>query len=444
IQRGITIDKCTRLFDDERLDNPEKASTYIYKAFSGDYEYPIRESLKENVSRVRLVNMLTFDRVDFEKNISTSVKKKVKFKDIWHTEQLVELNEITEIKKGTSITKEKAVDGSIPVVAGGKESAYFHNVSNRNGNTITISASGAHAGFVNYFEIPIFASDCNTIQSKDENTISTKLIYLFLKSIQNQIYELQRGQAQPHVYGEDLAKIKIPLPSKEIQKKIVTEIDVLEKKEEMAKSKIEDCQSKIDYIIETLKYETSKLGNVVSFKNGLNYNRQSSGDLINMIGVGDFQNNIVPNLDLIEQVQIGGKLANDYILKTNDLLVVRSNGSANLVGRFMLIDKILPNTSFSGFTIRLRPDSEVIDSKYLCYYLRSEKIREKLTKKSNGSNIKSLNQEMLSSLDVPLPPLSGQQKIVSEIEKIEAQITEWEQQLAEIPQQKEAVLKQYL
>ena len=93
------------------------------------------------------------------------------------------------------------IEGYIPVIAGGQEPAYFHNESNREGNVITISASGAYAGFVNYFENEIFASDCNTVISKDENQISTKLIFEFLKSIQKEIYGLQRGQAQPHVYG---------------------------------------------------------------------------------------------------------------------------------------------------------------------------------------------------------------------------------------------------
>jgi type I restriction enzyme M protein len=63
------------------------------------------------------------------------------------------------------------------------------------------------------------------------------LIYLFLKSIQNEIYGLQRGQAQPHVYGEDLAKIKIPLPPLEIQQKIVSEIEMLERKRMRRKKK---------------------------------------------------------------------------------------------------------------------------------------------------------------------------------------------------------------
>lgn len=78
IQRGKNIDECTALFDPEVFDNPEKASTYIYKAFQNDYEFEIVEALQNNISRHDLVDLLTFDRVDFEKSISLAVKKKVK------------------------------------------------------------------------------------------------------------------------------------------------------------------------------------------------------------------------------------------------------------------------------------------------------------------------------------------------------------------------------
>jgi type I restriction enzyme M protein len=445
IQRGKTIEECTYLFDEKQFDNPEKASTYIYKAFSGDYEYPIHNDLKENIFCVRLLDMLSFDKVNFEKNISTAiVKGKIIYEDIWKTEQLVSLADVSVLKKGASITKENTMEGSIPVVAGGKEPAYFHNEANRNGNIVTVSASGAYSGFVNYFDIPIFASDCNTIQSKDEKLIPTKLIYLFLKLIQGEIYKLQRGQAQPHVYAEDLAKIKIPFPPKEIQKKIVVDIEALEKKESDIKKRVISLSGKINKIFGAFKFDAVALGDIVSFKNGLNYNRKSTGDMVNIIGVGDFQNNMVPNLNSIEQIQIEGKLSEDYILKSNDLLVVRSNGSANLVGRFLLIDNILPNTSFSGFTIRLRPDLKKVSSKYLCYYLRTENIREVLIKNSGGSNIKSLNQTLLSSLNIPLPPLSDQQKIIAQIEEIENEILNLQIDLNHFPKQKKLILENYL
>jgi len=76
IQRGKNIEDCTSLFDPNIFDNPEKASTYIYKAFIGNFNFPISKNLQKNINRIDLVNLITFDHVGFDKNISLLVKKK--------------------------------------------------------------------------------------------------------------------------------------------------------------------------------------------------------------------------------------------------------------------------------------------------------------------------------------------------------------------------------
>jgi len=103
----------------------------------------------------------------------------------------------------------------------------FHNVSNRPKNIITVSASGAYAGFLNFWDTEIFASDCTTIKSINEDEISTELLYEILKVVQIEIYKLQRGQAQPHVYPGDISKIKIPVPTKDQQKAIMKDLSKL-------------------------------------------------------------------------------------------------------------------------------------------------------------------------------------------------------------------------
>ena len=168
-----------------------------------------------------------------------------KIKDV----EWVELGEICEIEKGTSITKAKVLNGEIPVIAGGQQPAYYHSQSNRDGQIITISASGAYAGFVNYFEIPIFASDCTTIKTKDESNLLTKFIFYFLKTRQEDIYKLQKGMGQPHVYGKEIAKIKIPLPSLETQKQLVAEMEEQEKIIEANKKLIGIMEQKITEVL---------------------------------------------------------------------------------------------------------------------------------------------------------------------------------------------------
>lgn len=193
-----------------------------------------------------------------------------------------------------------------------------------------------------------------------------------------------------------------------------------------------------------MDYPNEDLGNIASFKNGLNYSRSSSGEVIEIVGVKDFQNRFSPNLDALEKIQIDGSLSEDYNLRPTDILVVRSNGSANLVGRFLFIEKLNGITSYSGFTIRIRPKSEIVDPKFLCLYLKTDIVRDELTGNSKGSNIKSLNQTQLSSIKIPLPSLPEQKKIVRQVEAIENKIAKLEKDCAEIPQKKEQVLKKYL
>ncbi len=230
IQRGKTIDECTELYDADSFTNPEKASFYIYKAFLGEYDLDIPKRLRQNLGYRNLFDMIDFEDIDSNKKIFLSEKRKVNFEEIWGTSKLISLQKISVIQKGKSITKAKTKQGKIPVIAGGQSPAYFHNESNREGNTITVSASGAYAGFVNYFDTPIFASDCNTVLSNNEKEFPTKLIFHILKSIQKDIYELQRGQAQPHVYGDDLEKIKIPIIEKGKQQAVINKINEIETK----------------------------------------------------------------------------------------------------------------------------------------------------------------------------------------------------------------------
>ena len=156
------------------------------------------------------------------------------------------IKDIFEIEKGTSITEAQAIEGNIPVIAGGKDYAYLHNESNRPQGCITISASGANSGFVNYWDVPIWASDCVTLKSKDENKYLTKFLYYALRLIQSDIYLLQKGSDQPHVYASDIQYIKVPAVSVSIQKKALTEANAIEKEIKTIESSIKKNGEIID------------------------------------------------------------------------------------------------------------------------------------------------------------------------------------------------------
>ncbi len=171
----------------------------------------------------------------------------------------VNVKSIATIKKGKSITKDNITNGSYPVIAGGQTSPYSINRYNEDKNVITISASGAYAGYVWYHSSKIFASDCNVVRSIDENIITTLYLFEILKAKQNYIYNLQQGAGQPHIYGKDIEPIKIPLPSIDIQNKITNHIQQLrdeakELKEEAIKI-YEDTKQEIENMILGEAYE---------------------------------------------------------------------------------------------------------------------------------------------------------------------------------------------
>ena len=128
------------------------------------------------------------------------------------------LGKICEIKKGQLITSGLKQIWNVPVIAWWKTPAYYHSESNRQGKTITISASWANAGYISFYTIPIFASDCSTIsESKD---YSIEFIYYYLLLNQNNIYHMQTWWAQPHIHAKDLNPIQIRIPKLNEQMRI--------------------------------------------------------------------------------------------------------------------------------------------------------------------------------------------------------------------------------
>lgn len=164
----------------------------------------------------------------------------------------ISLKEIARISKGQSITKDSIVNGNYLVIAGGQTSPYNHNVCNTCGESITVSASGAYSGYVWYHNYPIFASDCTVLETFDKTVISTLYLFEVLKLKQNEIYMLQQGAGQPHVYPQDLARIKIPIPDVNIQNTIVNHISE-------TRTKAKQLQQEGEAILSAAKAEVEKM-----------------------------------------------------------------------------------------------------------------------------------------------------------------------------------------
>lgn len=113
------------------------------------------------------------------------------------------LIDICSLNKGQSITSKDVINGDLQVIGGGKTSSYSSETYNTESGAITISAFGAYAGYLWFHDKPIFASDCIVVRSKDETSFLTRYVSEVLKTYQQQLYSLQRGAGQPHVYISD-------------------------------------------------------------------------------------------------------------------------------------------------------------------------------------------------------------------------------------------------
>lgn len=124
------------------------------------------------------------------------------------------VGDIAVFKRGKTITKTQIVEGNVPVVAGGLEPAYYHNKANTIAPVITVSASGANAGFTKLYYNNVFASDCSFADAKI--TPCLYYIYAFLKDNKLSIDALQKGSAQPHVYAKDINAMELIIPCKQL------------------------------------------------------------------------------------------------------------------------------------------------------------------------------------------------------------------------------------
>lgn len=110
-------------------------------------------------------------------------------------------------KRGKPLLSKDAIIGNVPVVAGGLEPATYHNIANTLAPVLTISGSGANAGFVNLWHIPVWSSDSSYIDS----TMTPYVYFWFalLKRRQQDIFNVQTGSAQPHIYPKHIAELSL-------------------------------------------------------------------------------------------------------------------------------------------------------------------------------------------------------------------------------------------
>ena len=417
----------TPLFNSNNLDDNEKINVIIRDNFNEKLG-SIPENLKEFVTISSLINMIDFTQTNFDMEIKTNSKKKIEIKSKY---PIKKIENIAKIQKGQSITQAQTKDGNIKVVAGGVDYAYLHDTANREANIITISASGANAGFINFWNEPIFASDTTTVQA--QTIEETKYIFYFLRSQQDKIFDLARGAAQPHVYPKDIAKFPIPVPPIEIQKEIIEEVDKLEEKYQNSRMKIEEYREEIEKIFKNLDVieEISEIdkkngGGVLRFK-------LSSDDFYISIGKR------VLNKELTEYgiPVYSANVFEPFGFIDKDILQDFSKPSViwGIDGDWM-VNSIPQNVPFYPTdhigVIRLNTDK--INYRYLAYKLQKEGEHEGFSRSYRAS----INQ--IKKISISVPSIDKQNEAIKRIEEFESKISLEKEKIFKIQEEIKKVL----
>ena len=135
------------------------------------------------------------------------------------------LSDVCEFKRGKNITSSEMKEGTIPVISAGITPSGFHSHANAYGISVTMSSSGANAGYIAVHYSDIWAADCSYIE--EASTPCIYYVYELLNNIRSIINNFQRGAAQPHVYPRDINRIKMIIPSEDIRKKANEKIGVI-------------------------------------------------------------------------------------------------------------------------------------------------------------------------------------------------------------------------
>lgn len=348
------------------------------------------------------------------------------------------LGEVATFKRGMTITAKDTKNGDVPVIAGGQTPSYYHNVSNREGETIAISGSGAYAGFVSFWNTPVFLSDSFSVET--EIDINKKYAFYFLKHKQQDLFFMQKGAGVPHVHGTDVGNLIIPLPSLPEQQKITSCLSELDNLIAAQNQKVDALKEKKKGLMQQLfpqpgettprlrfpgfegEWEERKLGVVFETLSNSTLSRADLNDKQGKamyVHYGDVLIKIGQVLDLskeklpyITDDSLAIKACKS-ILRNGDVIMA-DTAEDETVGKCTEIKNASETPVVSGLhTIPLRPLIRFADG-FMGYYLNSDAYRKGLLPLMQGVKVTSLSRTAITGTSIKYPlSLSEQQKIAS-------------------------------
>lgn len=160
------------------------------------------------------------------------------------------------------------------------------------------------------------------------------------------------------------------------------------------------------------------ISEIGEFKNGINFSKGNGDNIVQFLGVGNFGElstlNSTDNLEKI-CIEASDEQLSSYFLKEDDIVFVRSNGSKELVGRNLLVKNPADRVVYSGFCIRYRmyDNNKRTTTSYINAWLENGALKTMLKSENRGTNINNLNQEILKKLEIYVPTIREQEKVLS-------------------------------
>ena len=349
----------------------------------------------------------------------------------------VKLGDCCAFQRGTSITSTETIPGNIPVISGGLKPSYFHNKSNRTGDTITVAGSGASSGFVDYWTTPIWVADAFTVEPNE--LLNRRYVYFFLKNNQRQIYQFQKGAGVPHVHGRDLANLSIPLPPLSVQREIVSALDSFTSLIDKMKQEVEMRKRQMEYYREKMmtfeegECEWKTLGRcITNLRTGLNprvhfklNTPDADGYYITVRELKGFRIEPDEKTDRINKAAIQ-RINERSNLQIGDILF----SGTGTIGRTAYVDKLPNNWNIKEGIYALTPNKEILNSIFLIHYFMSSRFMDKIMQRVDGAIVRSIPMAEFRNILIPIPPLPVQRRIVATLDTFETYITKMERLIA--------------
>lgn len=431
IQKGKNIDECTRLFDASSYDNPLRANTYIYRAFKGDFTSPIAEGMQSHISRMSLINMLSFDRDTFEKFISTTAKKKVKFSDKWEHERI--LNSIDKINGSMAKIPESDIlnTGKYPVYTQDIQQNCCAGFSN-NINPITdvpVILFGDHSCAVKFIDQPFFRGADGTVLLKPKKKYSPKYYFYVIEYIVNNF--LDKTKYERH--NKYLQELYIPIPPPDIQQQIISEMERVVNTITLLTQQIDQKENDIENLLSSITYEEDKLKTIAPLVNkSVKYNDIASETYITT-------NNMLQNKLGVVPFAGEANISSITEYKKDDILI---SNIRPYLKKIWFADKE-GGCSKDVLVLRSADTSKYLP-KYIFYMLRRDAFFVYVMDGKKGVKMPRGNKDDIQKYRIPIPPIEEQGRIVSQIEALELEIAKARNLIKNAASEKQVILNKYL